>query len=348
VSRTQLVPELGIAAGAIAVTTALHWFIVIRLGENPLFLFAVTAAAVTFWRGLGPGMLASSLGSAIGSSLYSAPINQIGRHQGNIPVETVLLFAGSMFTCWLIYRLRVDQEDTRLQQDRRNNALAFVSHELRQPLSNVVLAADLLDRDPSDQSRIHVTNLIKRSAGRLESIIDDLVDVTRMDGGAITVDLAVMSLQESIIRAIDDARPEIERKQQTIHVDVPAAPPLWIRGDAKRLEQVFGNVLSNASKYSPDGAEISVSCRDGFGRAAVVVRDTGLGIARDRLQAIFEPFVRETANAASGLGIGLTLARTLAAEHGGRISAHSEGPGRGSTFVIDLPLTGDPHSRRPI
>src|SRR5262245_24642996 len=111
VSRRDLIPELGIAVGAVAATTALHWVIVLRLGENPLFLFAATAAALTFWRGLGPGMLASSLGSAIGSSLYAAPFNRFARHDGNVALETLLLFAGSMFTCWLIYQLRVDKED---------------------------------------------------------------------------------------------------------------------------------------------------------------------------------------------------------------------------------------------
>src|SRR5438128_3980163 len=124
VSRRDLIPEIGIATGAVAVTTVVHWVIVLRLGQNPLFLFAATAAALTFWRGLGPGMVASSLGSAIGSSFYGAPFTQfVGRNE-NVPLETLLLFSGSMFTCWLIYRLRVDKEDAQEIESLRNDALA--------------------------------------------------------------------------------------------------------------------------------------------------------------------------------------------------------------------------------
>src|SRR5438552_4348294 len=151
VSQRDLIPELGIAVSAVAVTTAVHWLILSRLGENPLFLFAATAAAVTFWRGVGPGMVASSMGSVVGSSLNAMPFQQLAHRQGNVAVETLLLFGGSMFTCWLIYRLRVDQESTQDLQGRRNDALAFVSHELRQPLSNIKLAAAILDRDPSQE-----------------------------------------------------------------------------------------------------------------------------------------------------------------------------------------------------
>jgi len=338
-----LIPELGIAAGAVGITAVVHIVIVLRLGENPLFLFAATAAALTFWRGLGPGMLASSLGSAIGSSLYAMPLGAAGRHPGNVPIETVLLFTGSMFTCWLIYRLRVDQEDAQSVQDRRNDALAFVSHELRQPLSNITLAAEILERDPSEETRRHVAKLILRSAIRLGSVIDDLADVTRMQADAMKIDTTGMRLQDAIVAAVDAERPAIEQKQQRLIVNVPLNPPLWIKGDPMRLEQVFGNLLSNARKYSPEGAEISVTCTAKEGLAVVTVRDSGVGINRDMLEAIFDPFVRESSGGAEGLGIGLTLVRDLVRRHGGRITARSDGPGRGSTFVIELPvLTATP------
>jgi len=339
VSRSDLIPELGIAAGTVAVTTVVYAVIVLRLGESPpLFLYAATAAALTFWRGLGPGMLASSLGSAVGSSLYGMPLNEISRHRGGIPLEILLLFGGSMFICWLIYRLRVDQEDAQAVQGRRNDALAFVSHELRQPLSNITLAAAILEREPSEETRSRATKLILRSATRLGTVIDDLADVTRLQASAIRVDPTTLRLQDTILAATDAARPAIEQKQQCLETDVPPNPPLWISGDAMRLEQVFGNLLSNASKYSPEGAEISISSREDHGRAVIVVRDTGVGIRRDMLEAIFDPFVRESTEGAEGLGIGLTLARNLVTQHGGQIAAHSDGPGRGSAFVIELPL----------
>jgi signal transduction histidine kinase len=343
VARRDPIPELGIAAGTVAVTTVIHWVLVSRLGENPpLFLFVAAAAALTFWRGLGPGMLASSLGSAVGSSLYGVPFNELGRHKGNVPPETLLpfalLFAGSMFTCWLIYRLRVDQEDAQAVQGLRDDALAFVSHELRQPLSNITLAAAILERDPTEETRSRATKLILRSATRLGTVIDDLADVTRLQSSAIRVDPTALRLQDTILAATDAARPAIEQKQQSLEIDVRLDPPLWISGDAMRLEQVFGNLLSNACKYSPEGAELSISSREERGQAVVVVRDTGVGIRRDMLEAIFDPFVRESNDGAEGLGIGLTLARNLVTQHGGQIAAHSDGPGRGSAFVVELPL----------
>ena len=338
VSRRDLIPELGIAVAAVSLTGVVHCVIALRLGQNPLFLFLLTAAALTFWRGLGPGMLASSLGSSIGSALYAFPFDEFTPNRGSLPVEALLMFAGSMFTCWLIYRLRVDQEDAQAVEGRRNQALAFVSHELRQPLSNIQLAAAILERDGSEAMVKRATMLIMRSSARLGAVIDDLADVTQLTMNAIKVDRTAVPLQDSILAAVEAVRPAIEQKQQYLEIEVPRDPPMWINGDALRLEQVFANLLSNACKYSPEGAEIRISARQESGQAVVAVRDTGMGIRRDMIEAIFDPFVRDSTGGAQGLGVGLTLVRTLVTQHGGRIVARSDGPGRGSTFVVELPL----------
>ena len=345
VSRRDLMPELVIAVAAVSLTGVVHAVITLRLGQNPLYLFLLTAAALTFWRGLGPGMLASSLGSSIGSALYAFPVSDVAPNRGSLPVEMLLMFAGSMFTCWLIYRLRVDQEGAQAVQGRRSDALAFVSHELRQPLSNIQLAAAILERDRSEATVKRATTLIMRSSARLGAVIDDLADLTRLQVDAIRVDRTVMPLQDSILAAVEAARPAIEQKQQYLEIDVPRDPPMFISGDAMRLEQVFGNLLSNAGKYSPEGAEILVSAREESGQAVVAVRDTGMGIRRDMLEAIFDPFVRDSIGGAEGLGVGLTLVRNLVTQHGGRIAARSDGPGRGSTFVVELPLLATTPSR---
>jgi signal transduction histidine kinase len=321
------------------VTTVVHWLFVVRLGDgSALFLFAAAAAALTFWRGLGPGMLASSMGSAIGPSLHAAPVNDLIRYRENVQLETVLLAAGSLFTCWLIYRLRVQQEDAQAVQGRRDAALAFASHELRQPLSNIVLIAGILDRDRSEEMRTRATAGILRSATRLATMIDELADVSKIQDNTISVAPTMMRLQDVLLAAAETARPAIQQKHQAFDVDVPLEPPLWMSGDALRLEQVFDNLLSNASKYSPEGAQISISSRQKGCRAVVVVCDTGSGVRRDMLEMIFEPFVRVSPRLADGLGIGLTLARKLVIQHGGQIAAQSEGPGRGSAFVVELPL----------
>lgn len=342
VSRADLVPELGIAAGTVAVTAVLHWFLLLRLEQKPpLILFAALAAALTFWRGLGPGMLASSLGTVVGSSLFIAPFDNVA-HKGSIPVESLLLFVGSMFSCWLIYRLKVDQEDATAVETRRNDALAFVSHELRQPLLTIQLAGAILERAQTDEDRFYATKLILRSATRLSGVVEDLADVTRLQSSAIRVESTLLRLQDTILSATEAVGPEIERRQQSLAIDVPRDPPLWVSGDAVRLQQVFTNLLSNACKYSPSGGEVSISSREERGQAVIVVRDTGVGIRRDMLERIFDPYVRNSSGDIDGLGIGLTLARNVVTQHRGQVTAHSEGPGRGSAFVVELPLVPAP------
>jgi signal transduction histidine kinase len=152
------------------------------------------------------------------------------------------------------------------------------------------------------------------------------------------VQLADVVLQDVLHATAEAATPGIAHRQQSLELQLPVEPPLRVRGDAVRLQQAFGNLLSNASRYSPEGGEISVSARADGDRAVVVVRDTGVGIRRDMLDRIFDPFVRESGGSTEGLGIGLTLARTVVQRHHGQISADSDGPGRGSTFVVELPL----------
>ena len=338
VSRSDLIPEIGISTGTVVLMIGVHWLMIPYLGAKPpLVLITVAAAAMTFWRGLGPGLVTSTVGSAVGSSLFLAPDRQLASINGNVPMETFVLLAGSLFTCWLIFRLKSDNEDIEVVEVRRTDALAFVAHELRNPLFNIQMAASMLERDPSEETR-RATRLIVSSAGRLGNVIDDLADVIRLQANGIGITPIDVCLQDVLMTAAEAANPSLQMRRQNLEVDAPMNPPLFIKGDAVRLEQVFGNLLSNACNYSPEGADISVSCREENGRALVVVRDTGIGIKRDMLERIFEPFVRVNGGGHGGLGIGLTLVRNLVAQHHGRITAHSDGIGRGSSFVVDLPL----------
>ena len=345
VTRRDLVPDLGVAAGTVAVTTALHFMMLPWLGERPpLILFVAMAAALTTWRGLGPGLLATSMATPVGSLLVQ-PMGTQSLRPASVPIEFVLMFGSSLFICWLIYRVRAEQETVDAVYDQKDSALAFVSHELRQPLANVHLAAAMLERDGSDETRDRAAKLIYRSAVRLTRVVDDLVDVTRLQGGGLRIEQTLMRLQDAVLAAADAACPGIAQRQQYLQVDASCDVPLWVNGDAARLQQVFGNLLSNASRYSPEGAEISVVVREEHGSAVVTVRDSGIGIRRDMLERVFDPFVRESHAAAEGLGIGLALVRNLVTTHGGRVSAYSDGPGRGSTFTVELPLVDAPELR---
>ncbi len=344
-TQQDLVPDLGVAVGSVALTVGLHWATLPWLGEGlSLLLLASTAAALTSWRGLGSGMLASSLGTTVASVMFIQPIHTFGveAHSGSVPAETLLMFGSSMFVCWLIYRVRAEQEDSDAVHGRRNDALAFVSHELRHPLATVQLAAAMLERDRSEETRARAAKLILSSAARLGRVVDDLVDVTRLQREELRINCAVLCLQDPILAAVDAASPAIAQRQQGLEAVVVTTPPLWVNGDEGRLQQVFENLLSNASRYSPEGAEITVTLRQEGTAAVVTVRDTGLGIGQDMLERIFDPFVRENGSVAEGLGIGLTLVRSLVSQHGGHITASSDGPGRGSTFTIELPLVAGP------
>jgi len=341
VSRSDLIPEIGISTGSVVLMITAHWLLLPYLGTKPpLVLITVVAAAMTFWRGLGPGLVASMVGSAVGSSLFLAPAQRVAvvsaGVNGSVPIETLMLFGGSLFTCWLIIRLKADNEDIEVDEVRRTDAMAFVAHELRNPLFNIQMAASMLDRDPSEETQ-RATRLILSSAARLGNVIDDLADVIRLQANKIQITPQDVCLQDVVMAAADAIQPTLQQRRQTLEIDAALNPPLFVRGDAVRLEQVFGNLLSNACNYSPEGADILITCREDSGRALVTVRDTGIGIKPDMLERIFEPFVRGNSVGPNGLGIGLTLVRNLVAQHGGQISAHSEGTGRGSTFVVTLP-----------
>jgi signal transduction histidine kinase len=224
ITRRDLLPDLIVATAAVTAMTGLHFLILPWFGTKPpLILFSVMAAALTFWRGLGPGMLAIALGTPVGSLLLhtSEPAN----HLPSVPLESSLMFGGSMFICWLIYRLRVEQETVDQKQGQKDHALAFVSHELRQPLATVHLAAAMLERDGSDESRYRAAELISRSAARLSKVVEDLVDVTRLQGEGLRIERASMRLQDAIAAAADVVAPSIAQRKQYLEVKAPMEPP---------------------------------------------------------------------------------------------------------------------------
>ncbi|BAN25841.1 hybrid sensor histidine kinase/response regulator [Caballeronia insecticola] len=226
---------------------------------------------------------------------------------------------------------------------RKDEFLAMLAHELRNPLAPIRNAIDLLDpeRMPSAQHFSTVRAIIDRQVRHLSRLVDDLLDVARITQGKITLREEPVDLAVAIAAAIETVQPSLERRHHTLTVTLPDAP-LYIAGDNVRLAQVFGNLLSNASKYSLEGGEIAIEAKQ-FGDAVrIVVRDKGIGIAPDMLPHIFDLFVQSETSlerSEGGLGIGLPLARTLVELQGGRIEAFSAGPLMGSEFIVWLPLT---------
>jgi signal transduction histidine kinase len=231
----------------------------------------------------------------------------------------------------------------------RDQFLAMLGHELRNPLGAIMLAVEMLGHVQGETGGKQ-RGVIARQARHLARLVDDLLDVSRVTTGKVLLKRAPVDLDELTARCVQSAEPVARARSQDISLS-SAGRPLLVEGDAVRLEQVINNLLTNAMKYSPVGSPIEVSCHAEGGCAVVRVQDQGVGIAPEMLPRIFELFAQADASldrAQGGLGIGLTVARTLVELHGGRIEAQSEGPGRGSAFTVRIPLAqADRHAVPP-
>jgi CheY-like chemotaxis protein len=224
----------------------------------------------------------------------------------------------------------------------REQFLATLGHELRNPLAAVTTATELLAHPETDARRAR--EIIARQARKLTRLVDDLLEVSRVSSGKITLHRVATDLREIVETSVAVVEPVAERAGIRIDVELPRERVV-VDGDPVRLEQIAGNLLTNAVKYTLRGGEIRVTLERSDGLAALRIRDTGIGIAPSLLEQIFEPFAQIEASkdrSQGGLGLGLSLVRGLAALHGGRVTAHSDGEGRGSTFVVELPLSGLP------
>ncbi|HWW33531.1 MAG TPA: response regulator [Steroidobacteraceae bacterium] len=223
---------------------------------------------------------------------------------------------------------------------RKNEFLALLSHELRNPLAPLLNAVELMRLEPRDPQASWAREVVERQVTYLTRLVDDLLDVSRITRGQITLNREALELPALIERAIEMVRPLLEQRRQEISVQI-IDRTLRVDGDQVRLVQAFGNVLGNAVKYADPGGHVEVSVQRRDRWAVVRIRDDGIGIPADQLARIFDLFTRVEHGAdrpQSGLGIGLALVRRLVEMHGGTVTAHSEGAGSGSEFVIRLPL----------
>lgn len=220
----------------------------------------------------------------------------------------------------------------------KDQFLAVLGHELRNPLTPISLALELI-RHRDGQATPDEIAIIQRQLDHMVRLIDDLLDVSRITRGKITLKKEPVQLADIVDRAVEVASPLLEQRRHRLHVDTD--PDARCHGDAVRLSQVVANLLTNAAKYTLPGGDIAVrAARGADGTTLVEVSDNGAGIPRDRLDSIFEPFYRldgDAKQAHGGLGIGLALVRSLVTLHGGTVRADSAGPGCGSTFTISLP-----------
>jgi PAS domain S-box-containing protein len=227
---------------------------------------------------------------------------------------------------------------------RKNEFLALLAHELRNPLAPLRNGLHLLTMSDDPTVRAKALGVMDRQLRHMVRLVDDLLDVSRITRGKLDLRRERVLVDTVLHEAIEAVQPLVDAGRHTLDVTLPEEP-VALYADGTRLAQVFGNLLANACKYTPEGGRIALGAERIAHDVVIRVRDNGTGIPPDMLDRIFEVFTqvdRTLERTAGGLGIGLTMARRLVQMHGGTLTAHSEGTGHGSEFVVTLPLSGIP------
>jgi signal transduction histidine kinase len=235
----------------------------------------------------------------------------------------------------------------------KDEFLAMLAHELRNPLAPIHNAVALMHRSPlTDPQLIWSRDVIGRQLSHLTRLVDDLLDVSRITRGKINLNKEAIEIGSLVVRTVETVQPLFEERGHTLRVEMPDGG-LSVLGDPTRLMQAIGNVLSNAAKYTERGGQVTLYAVQTDSEVEIRIRDNGIGIPPELMPMIFNLFTQldRSSAAQSGLGIGLALVQRLVEMHGGSVTAHSDGPGRGSEFVIRLPLLLSPrvliHDQQP-
>ncbi|MES2315979.1 MAG: ATP-binding protein [Pseudomonadota bacterium] len=233
------------------------------------------------------------------------------------------------------------EESLREVSRHKDEFLAMLSHELRNPLAPIRSAAHLLGMAPDNVARVKQSSvIIERQVNHMTSLINDLLDVSRVNTGLVTLDKQMVDLHQVVVESLEQTQPLISERCHKLTVNVPPEGEVAVLGDRKRLVQVLTNLLHNAAKYTPPGGEITLLVSHHAGMAELHVSDNGIGVDAELMPHIFELFTQEKRSsdrAQGGLGLGLALVRSLVSLHGGHVTVASEGVGAGATFSVYLP-----------
>ncbi|WP_215410283.1 hybrid sensor histidine kinase/response regulator [Janthinobacterium sp. JC611] len=277
------------------------------------------------------------------AGLDSLPLRQAVATLGNLtllerPVHILTLITSAQ----AMLRARQRQYQVRETQRRKDEFLASLGHELRNPLAPIKTSVALLKHlYPASEQVGKVSDVIERQVTHLTRLVDDLLDVARITSGKVMLQRKEFTFQQVLDHVIELSQPAAASRHIRITQDLPPHA-VTLHADYARVVQIFANIVSNAVKFTPDGGHIHITARQVQDRLLATVEDNGIGIAPDAIARIFSMFEQGPTVAgqmASGLGIGLSLARQFAEMHGGSIEAYSDGPGRGSRFIVTLPAS---------
>jgi signal transduction histidine kinase len=274
---------------------------------------------------------------------FNAMLAEVGRRAEALEASNASLLRESA-------ERREAEEALRVADRRKDEFLAILAHELRNPLAPLRNALEILKRRGADTAIAHdARQMMERQLSQMVRLVDDLLDVSRITTGKLALRRELVPLADVIHAALDTARPLIEARRHALAVTLPGEP-VCVDADATRLAQVFANLLNNAANYTEPGGRIEVRASARDDHVEVAIRDNGIGIAPEMIAAIFGLFAQGEGSLErvhGGLGVGLTLARHLVELHGGTIEAASKGSGRGSEFVVRLPRAPAPVARAP-
>ncbi len=343
--------------------------------HNPV-IFAITAVIVVAWHaGMGPGILAALVTSIAVRPLFlpSAPLLPTTSELLRLALFLVLTFLISALTgarqraetallkanaelddrvhektaelrdanealkLEVAERVRVQEKLERANQ-LKDEFLAVLGHELRNPLAAISGGTTLLESDPTPDRRAWIEHMMARQVKQLERLVDDLLDVSRITRGKVDLRKQRVSLREILENSAAAVQEAMAQRKHDFTVTLP--DDVYLEADSDRLEQVVVNLLSNAAKYTPPGGRVALTAERSADQAVIRCRDNGNGLAPEMLERVFEPFVQSKADnerTVSGLGLGLSLVKSLVEMHGGEVSVSSPGVGQGSEFTVKLP-----------
>ena len=253
-------------------------------------------------------------------------------------------FAGYIGSCVDITERKQTEQADKEAARRKDEFLATLAHELRNPLAPIGNALEIIKHADGDRDMLqHARDTMERQFGQMVRLVDDLLDIGRITRDKLELRLQRVELASIIHQAVDGSRSVADAGGHELRADLPAKP-IWVQGDPVRLVQVFSNLLNNACKFTDPGGKITIVVEPAGAEVSITIRDTGIGLAPNQLESIFEMFSQvdnSLERTRSGLGIGLTLVKRLVELHGGSIVAKSAGLGRGSEFIVRLPMLID-------
>lgn len=333
----------------VGAATAIRFALDPVLGEHLMFSMYFLAVSVAAWAGgIRPAMLTAILSSILANYLFSAPRGRLQIDNAEQLCGLIIFLSVSLLIGVLCEISLKSLARARAAEQQKDDFLAILAHELRNPLAIIhyTNVAEQRDGLQNDQQR---SDVIDRQVQQLDQMIDDLLDISRVSRGKFRLEFEPIGVASIVDAALDEVQHFIDERDHELVVERPA-DRLILWGDPLRLQQVLTNLLRNAARYTPRGGRIEFQARPENDCVVFRIRDNGQGIGKEMLSRVFDLHTqveRSLETSRSGLGVGLALVRTLVELHGGTIAAISDGPDRGSEFIVRLPLYRERPDARP-